>query len=138
MTPISTAHQTAQDCYWSRPGHRLSGVSDSEQPESVWVCVREGHRQNVAEEDCATCAYWQRDVTAGSAPAAVPLTASSGAPAGRLTIGRALFTGAVVVALGSVFAIVGAPVPIGFTVTGWLFAGAIVAVSRYGQSSEAR
>jgi hypothetical protein len=41
------------------------------------------------------------------------------------------------VVLGGVFAIFGAPAPLGFKVTGWLFAAVIIAVSRYGASDHA-
>ena len=139
MTPLSNkALQTPQDCYWSQPGHRLSGLSESEQPESVWVCVREGHRRNVDDHDCATCAYWQQDTTAEGVAGSVSLTASNDTPVARFSVGRAVLVGVAAAALGSVFAIFGDPAPIGFKVVGWLFAGAIIAVSRYGQSDHAR
>jgi hypothetical protein len=59
-TAIATL-QTAWDCKWSRTGYRLSGVADSAQPESVWVCVRADHRRNLVESDCETCPQWERD-----------------------------------------------------------------------------
>lgn len=53
------AQQTVWGCRWSRPGYRLSGVKESEQPESVWVCVRTGQRRPVTNEECETCHYWE-------------------------------------------------------------------------------
>ena len=49
------------DCRWSRPGYRLTGVTEVEQPETIWVCVRTGERRPVAEDECATCPHWQPD-----------------------------------------------------------------------------
>jgi len=51
--------QPVWDCRWSQPGHRLSGVVDALQPESVWVCVRDGNRRNVSEDECQACPSWQ-------------------------------------------------------------------------------
>ena len=51
--------QTIWDCRHSRPGHRIHGVQDHLQPESLWVCVRRGERRNVSEEECAGCAHWE-------------------------------------------------------------------------------
>jgi hypothetical protein len=53
--------QTAWDCRWSRPGFRVTGIPDRQQPETVWVCVRQGTRTDIAAEQCATCAFWQAD-----------------------------------------------------------------------------
>ena len=57
---IATA-QTIWDCTWSRPGYRLSGVTDSLQPEPLWVCVRTGIRRPVTEAQCDTCVHWQME-----------------------------------------------------------------------------
>ena len=53
--------QTTWDCRWSRPGYRLTGVEEAEQPEAVWMCVRTGHRRPVTDEECATCPLWEAD-----------------------------------------------------------------------------
>jgi hypothetical protein len=53
------ALQTVWDCRWSRPGYRLSGVEETRQPESVWVCVRTGRRRPVTNEECETCPHWE-------------------------------------------------------------------------------
>jgi hypothetical protein len=52
--------QTIWDCRWSQPGYRLRGVAEKRQPESLWVCVRDGRRP-VNERTCATCRYWEAD-----------------------------------------------------------------------------
>jgi hypothetical protein len=49
-------------------------------------------------------------------------------------IGQAVIVGVAALALGSIFAIFLAPAPPGFKVAGWLFAAAIIAVSRYAPS----
>jgi hypothetical protein len=51
--------QTAWDCKWSRPGYRLTGVTDRLQPESLWVCVRTEERVPIRESDCETCPFWE-------------------------------------------------------------------------------
>jgi hypothetical protein len=53
--------QTVWDCRWSQPGHRLTGVEESLQPESLWVCVRDGNRRATNEAECETCPHWQRE-----------------------------------------------------------------------------
>jgi hypothetical protein len=64
-TAVATL-QAIWDCRWSRPGFRLSGVKESLQPESVWVCVRTGGRQPVTSEHCETCPHWSLDEPARS------------------------------------------------------------------------
>jgi len=60
MSKVSVATlQTVWDCRWSRPGYRLTGVDDSQQPESIWVCIHTGHRRPVSNEECETCHDWQ-------------------------------------------------------------------------------
>jgi hypothetical protein len=54
--------QTPASCTWSRVGFRLSRVAESEQPESLIVCVREAEsRRSVELIDCAECPNWVRD-----------------------------------------------------------------------------
>jgi len=49
MARIAIAtRQTAWECKWSRPGFRLAGIDEAQQPESVWVCVRTGQRRRLA------------------------------------------------------------------------------------------
>jgi len=53
--------QTIGDCRWSRPGFRLSNVSEALQPEPLWVCVRTGRRRGVTEDECEKCPDWEAD-----------------------------------------------------------------------------
>ena len=53
--------QTIWDCRWSQPGYRLRGVDEKKQPESLWVCVRNGARRPVTEDICAACPDWQAE-----------------------------------------------------------------------------
>jgi hypothetical protein len=76
-TAIATL-QPVWDCRWSRPGHRLTGVSDALQPESPWVCAREGDRRDVQDEECRTCQHWELSpgATASAVAVATQLVAS--------------------------------------------------------------
>jgi hypothetical protein len=59
MAGLSTAH-TPANCHWSRTGYRLSFVSESDQPEAPWVCVREpGIRRPLTDSECAYCEFWE-------------------------------------------------------------------------------
>jgi hypothetical protein len=51
--------QTPSTCRWSRPGFRLSGVEELLQPESLWVCIRRGRRQDVSNPTCESCPHWK-------------------------------------------------------------------------------
>jgi hypothetical protein len=59
-TAVATL-QTPWDCRWSRPGYRLTGVNDWDQPEPAWVCVRTGHRKPISGGDCDGCPHWEED-----------------------------------------------------------------------------
>jgi hypothetical protein len=59
-TAVATL-QTAWDCKWSRPGYRLIGVSEHDQPESLWVCVRTGKRVPLGESACEACPHWEAE-----------------------------------------------------------------------------
>jgi hypothetical protein len=59
-TAIATK-QSAWECKWSRPAFRLAGISESIQPETLWVCVRTGERRSLLETTCDHCPYWQAD-----------------------------------------------------------------------------
>jgi len=62
MARIAIAtRQSAWECKWSRPGFRLAGMDEAQQPESVWMCVRTGQRRTLAEHTCDHCPYWQQD-----------------------------------------------------------------------------
>jgi hypothetical protein len=64
-TATITTLAAVWDCRWSRPGYRLTGVADAQQPETTWVCVHEGERRPVIDEECATCPHWQQDEAEG-------------------------------------------------------------------------
>lgn len=64
ITAVATL-QAVWDCKWSRPGHRLSRVADGDQPESRWVCVRNGKRSEIAEAGCDRCPFWEYESTNG-------------------------------------------------------------------------
>ncbi len=59
-TAVATL-QTAWDCRWSRPGYRLTGVREEQQPETLWMCVRTGKRMPVKEVDCETFPHWEAE-----------------------------------------------------------------------------
>jgi hypothetical protein len=62
MKPIvMLTPQTVWDCRWSRAGYRITGVAEEEQPESVWVCIRQGYRRAVRDEECEGCPDWEAD-----------------------------------------------------------------------------
>jgi hypothetical protein len=64
MATIAVATvRTPWDCRWSRPGYRLTGVREPFQPETVWVCIRDGERRPVAEVTCEACAFFEEDPT---------------------------------------------------------------------------
>ena len=57
-TAVATM-QTVWDCRWSRPGHHLTGIAEHHQPETRWVCVREGRRRSLAIDECESCPHWE-------------------------------------------------------------------------------
>ena len=62
MSKIAIAvEQTIWDCRWSQPGFRIPGVADCDQPEPLWVCIRNGERRPVSESECAQCPHWQSE-----------------------------------------------------------------------------
>ena len=61
-TAIAT-QQTPWDCRWTRPGFRLFGVGEPHQPESLWVCTRNGLHHGVTDEQCEKCPHWEMDDT---------------------------------------------------------------------------
>ena len=119
--------QTPWDCRHGQPGHRVTGVSEGQQPEGLWVCTRQteaGIRRTVTDEECATCAYW----TAEDAPTASALAAPDfafpdvSARATRRRLRRTLLGGAglALIGLGAGLGltIVMAPVGVAFIVFG--------------------
>ena len=130
--------QPVWDCRWSRSGHRLTAVADAQQPESVWVCVREGIRRSVSDTECRTCPHWELN------PGTLP-TASVAAWAGaarQIAAGRALAltTQAMLVLTAVLFAAIGfvtltGPMAVLFTVTMWLCAPAFAGLAAFWEPS---
>jgi hypothetical protein len=138
--------QNIWNCRWSRPGHRITGLSDAVQPESVWVCAREGERRSVTDDECARCSRWEPSATAVAPVGVFPLSHSVFADAPRITI-RAPFTSeelargalrAVLVVIAIVFAATGFSVLTGlpaipFTVALWLCAATSLGFAAFGR-----
>jgi hypothetical protein len=57
-TAIATL-QTIWDCRWSRPGYRLTGVQETDQPETLWVCTRTDGRTPIRGAECEACPHWE-------------------------------------------------------------------------------
>jgi hypothetical protein len=70
----NTTH-TAANCQSTRLGYRLSFVGEAQQPENLWVCVRDGGRRSVTDSDCEQCARWEssEDTAAAPRPVAGPV-----------------------------------------------------------------
>ena len=58
MREATTTHSAA-NCQSTRLGFRLSFVGEAKQPESLWVCVRDGGRRAVGDSECEQCARWE-------------------------------------------------------------------------------
>jgi hypothetical protein len=130
------------DCRWSRPAHRLTGVADALQPEGEWVCVREGGRRTVRQEDCTDCTHWEATAavaTAGAmsvAPTALLsetafVTAPMTAAEVQATALRALL---VLIGLGFLavgFTILDSLVAIPFTIGLWLCAAVFFGIASF-------
>jgi hypothetical protein len=58
---VVATEQTVWDCRFSRPGFRLFGVGEPLQPESLWVCTRNGRRRGVTDGECEKCPHWEMD-----------------------------------------------------------------------------
>ena len=136
-TAIATL-QTAWDCRWSRPGHRLNGVAEEKQPETTWVCVHNGVRRDLRDDECAECAHWELDDAATDTAVtsradvisayAVPEPVAdrpgrTWARIGGLCAGIAAATLFVTAML-----VVTAPLAVGFAIAAWLGTAAIVGV----------
>jgi hypothetical protein len=129
--------QPVWDCRWSRNGYHLTGVADAQQPEGEWVCVREGARRNVSDEECRTCPHWE--LTPGShTHAHVVHVGASGEVAVERVL--ALSTKAVLVLTAALFVAIGfvtltEPMAVPFTVTMWLCAAAFAGLAVFWQPS---
>jgi hypothetical protein len=55
-----TVAHTPSSCRWSRLGYRLHGVGESDQPESLWVCVQgTSTRRSLGDVECTHCECWE-------------------------------------------------------------------------------
>ena len=136
--------QTVWDCRWSRPGHHITGVSDAMQPETTWVCTRDGDRRAVCSDECARCSRWE-PLAAG---AAIQLSNLRGAifsdrvieeaPAPTvIEVARAALRAVLVVtALGFVaigVTVLTDPLSVPMTVGLWLCGAALLGLAVFGQ-----
>ena len=139
-TAIATL-QTIWDCRWSRPGHRLNGVREDLQPEPTWVCVRDGERRGIREDDCATCAFWELDggqVATPTSAVAVPDAAPQLAPLPFVERAVTLFTWSCVLLAALILGAIGltiltSPYAVPVTVALWLTAAGIIGFAATGQ-----
>ena len=150
MTATATV-QTAWNCRWSRPGHRITGLSDAAQPENVWVCARGGERRSVSDDECARCSGWEafgmtiapavvfprsHSILVEAPPLAVttPITRSELAPVALRTV--LVLIAVFFVAVG--VAILTRPLAIPFTVALWLCAAGSLGAAAFGRLSPER
>lgn len=145
MAATATFHNV-WNCRWSRPGHRITGLLDVVQPESVWVCAREGERRSVADDECAHCSRWEPFAVALPPAAVFPLSHSVLAEAPGIDRRAPFATDevaqgalrAVLVAIAIVFAATGVAVltsaaSIPFTVVLWLCAATSLGFAAFGR-----
>ena len=141
--------QTAWNCRWSRPGHRITGLAEAVQPESLWVCTRDGARHSVGDEECAHCARWEPLATAtaalavvapshsilrvgnASVPAAPRLTADDVA----LEAFRAVLVLIALAFFAIGFAILTSPLAVPVTIGLWLIAAIPLGLAAFGRFS---
>jgi hypothetical protein len=131
--------QPVWDCRWSRFGYRLTGVPEAEQPESKWVCVREGARRRVDEAECRTCPHWELNpgtvasATLGTRAAAATVLANEQILMASM---RAvlMFTAAIFIATG--FVTLTGPLAVPVTVSLWLCAAAFAGLAVFWRRTE--
>jgi hypothetical protein len=139
MAATTTALATLQpvwDCRWSQPGHRLTGIADALQPESTWVCVHEGIRRNVRQDECQTCPHFElgSDKIIGAAELGLSIARPSIPPEelGRLLLRLVLFVAAAIFIATGVVVLTG-PMAVPFTITLWLCAAAMVGLAVFAE-----
>ncbi len=136
--------QTVWDCRWSRPGHHITGVSEALQPETTWVCTRDGDRRAVCGDECVSCSRWEPL----AADAAIQLSNLRGAifgdrvieeaPAPTETeVARAALR-AVLVVTALAFVAIGVtvltdPLYVPMTITLWLCGAAMLGLAAFGE-----
>jgi hypothetical protein len=126
----------------------VTGIEDHLQPETRWVCVRNGERQCISTEECEDCPHWEADpVLTLRVPVAinfstvVPTTCDVGAETvAPLTAAElqaiAVRTVMVLLALGVIavgFTLLTSPLAVPLTIAMWLGAAAIVGLAVFGQ-----
>jgi hypothetical protein len=145
---MATANvQTVWNCQWSRAGHQITGLSDALQPEPTWVCVRDGDRRPVCDDECARCARWE--------PLAASATIAIGGAHGAILtdhivetmplptpaeLAQVMLRGLLVL-LAVVFIAIGVtvlttPASVAFTVTMWLCAAMFLGLAVFGRFPE--
>lgn len=66
--PLIDVH-TPWDCRWTRlgkPARRISrhgSRQEQRDQDPAWVCVRNGGRRSVADEECESCEHWEPNGT---------------------------------------------------------------------------
>ena len=140
--------QTVWDCRWSRAGHRITGVSDALQPESLWVCIRDGDRRDVSNEECAACSRWQpapaaAPVAMHASPLAVLADRPMGAAGVVMSAAALQLAGLravlVLTALGIItlgLSVLTSPLTIPVTITLWMFAAVLVTLAVLASDTE--
>ena len=145
-TAIATL-QTTWDCRWSRPGHRVTGVADDLQPETPWVCVRNGARECINTEECEECPHWEADpVHTVRVPVDIHFSLAGRAADAEAAWVRPLTAGElqavgfrsvlVLIAIGVVavgFTLLTSPLAVPLTIAMWLGAAAIIGLVVFGQ-----
>ncbi len=136
--------QTVWDCRWSRPGHQITGLSDALQPEPTWVCVRDGDRRAVCDDECARCSRWEPVAAAAAIPMhnvegailaqqfvdTLPLPAPAELAHGML---RALLVLTAVFFIAIGVSVLSTPASVVFTVTMFLCAAAFAGLAVFGK-----
>jgi len=146
---MATANvQTIWNCQWSRPGHQITGLADALQPEPTWVCVREGDRRAVCNDECVGCSRWE---PMAAVAAAIPMGHSHGAIlADRVVETLPMPTPAelaqamlrvLLVVLAVIFIAIGVtqlttPASVVFTVGMWLCAAMFLGLAVFGRFQE--
>jgi len=56
--------QSPWDCRWTRlaPGV-VRNTTRRERQDIIWICVRDGGRRYVSDQECETCEHWQLNGT---------------------------------------------------------------------------
>jgi hypothetical protein len=146
---MATAHvQTVWNCHWSRAGHQITGLSDALQPEPTWVCVRDGDRRAVCDDECARCSRWEPL----AASAAIAVRGAQGATLAAHIVEtlpvlptpaelaqamlRVVLVLAAVIFIAIGVTVLTTPASVVFTVTMWLCAAMFLGLAVFGRFPE--